>query len=432
MSTLVLLVGMNPLPIWVVFDAINQPDAPTDLRPDRVLLLFSKATEGTAVRLRDRMKKTVHTVMGPSLDPRDSMSIRRDIDKTLHAMPADALIHVNYTGGTKEMAVSAYAATTAYVAKKSDVSAVFSYLDPDSFRLRVNDRQTYPHGSRDLRSTVRLPLNDLLALHNWERAPEQSVSPFVQSWSKTTQAIWETVGNNEMAMSSFQQWVKAVFSKPDGTRRGTPSLREETLFIYPTDPHLTRVLNAMCSETPLPSSPTSLTWSQFFERFGSRNSDSRSSLWKEFAGYFHGKWMEYWLHSQIERLAPSGDISDLAQNVEVVPNGGGTKVELDVVMTRGYQFYLFSCSTAVNRSHLKNKGFEALRRSQQFGGDEAQAVLVTLRPYQAQGDDASVKNLRQDLSLSGEPDRRLRVWGIDELRNLDQVWRDMWEDGGAQ
>ena len=77
---------------------------------------------------------------------------------------------------------------------------------------------------------------------------------------------------------------------------------------------------------------------------------------------------------------------------------------------------------------VKSKGFEVRQRSQQFGGDEARAILVTLLPEVGRrDDDASVANLRTDLVSEDEQDSRMRVWGIKELREVEHTWGSLVE-----
>jgi len=51
---------------------------------------------------------------------------------------------------------------------------------------------------------------------------------------------------------------------------------------------------------------------------------------------------------------------------------------VDIVATKGYNVYLFSCTTAYKKNIVKTKFFEAEKRATQIGGIGAKAVLVSL------------------------------------------------------
>lgn len=100
---------------------------------------------------------------------------------------------------------------------------------------------------------------------------------------------------------------------------------------------------------------------------------------EDFCKWLDGAWLESYVLHIVQNLP------DEVRPQEVF-HGVKTKeidFELDVVAVRGYQPFVFSCTTAGERSALKLKLFEAILRARQIGGDQARVALVYLqRPPQ--------------------------------------------------
>ena len=88
------------------------------------------------------------------------------------------------------------------------------------------------------------------------------------------------------------------------------------------------------------------------------------------------------------------------------------RFEVDVVAIRGYQLFLFSCTTQTDRGtrgQLKLKLLEASVRATQLGGDEARVALVCC------ADDA--RGLQNEMRMELESNR-IRVFGLEHLADL--------------
>jgi hypothetical protein len=389
------------------------------------LLVHSNDNVDTAGELEARIRALNVPVKRIPLDnARDRNDVMAKVLKGYADYASGHRIHLNYTGGTKEMVVSAYAATKQTEAR-SPTAALFSYLDVSRHCLRW-----YSDGdsgmSADLRTTVHVGLGELLALHRRELDRDPPSSP---RWPSAADAIFRLHAEDGEGKEAYKIWRWREFisdgaqdaparpSDVNGSLLPGNKLRSRRIIHLPFDERLRGFREALAKDASIPLDATEVAWEHFLSP--GANGDRKNKEAKEVAGFFHGKWLESWLWSGLEHVTGNrpgwqltGNVEARRRKVSVPP------AELDVVLIVGYQLYVFSCTTASSRDLIKNKGFEVLRRSQQFGGDEAHAFLVTLLPDEASGQDASVRNLRADLVDDGVGEGNLAIWGVAELINL--------------
>jgi hypothetical protein len=88
--------------------------------------------------------------------------------------------------------------------------------------------------------------------------------------------------------------------------------------------------------------------------------------------------------------------------------------EIDVAVILGYQLVAISCYAGSSAQTAKQKGFEAIHRARQLGGNEALAILVCL----VKREDAKEveKELDAQARTFGVP---IRVWYKNEIQNID-------------
>lgn len=176
MTTLVLLVGRNPLPnavsaLWLQ----RQPGV------DTVLLMHSPEVFGEAQRTRTLMKG--HGLAEPSIflisvNPAYSANTTAEkIKDSVGRYAPKTDLHINYTGGTKAMGLGARRAAEALASGHPSVT--LSYLDDRPGRHYLRECKLNQEGSisawtsnppaseapSDLRNRVALGLDELLDLH---------------------------------------------------------------------------------------------------------------------------------------------------------------------------------------------------------------------------------------------------------------------------
>lgn len=162
---LLLLVGSNPLPNAVAGKLLAAPGG-------KITLIHSRDGFPLAQRLEkwfqnvDISLKEVKESEAASVEEKVSEAIEqyeRDHTSTNPVHPAR--VGLNYTGGTKVMAVHAYRVLEQW-AKKHERKAVFSYLDARTLQMRFEQVDGGPAIPVSL--AVEIGIHDLLTLHGWE------------------------------------------------------------------------------------------------------------------------------------------------------------------------------------------------------------------------------------------------------------------------
>ncbi|MGI8912226.1 MAG: hypothetical protein ACR2JY_00300 [Chloroflexota bacterium] len=421
MSVLVLLVGMNPLPNWVVFKSLIAPGVPKHLVPDSVLLVHSsnpadKNSADVAENLRKQVDASGVTARKVALnDPRDGKAVRSTVLAAVRREAKDTEVHLNYTGGTKEMAVSAYAAVTKAAQDRQIRSATTSYLDVSQHRLRFDDGSFWPP-ARDLRSWVSISLRELLALHDRELLTREEMTGAAPKWQHSANAIWRLNYEAGGIAPVYRNWVHSQFAR-DGQAISIADLPDHGGFTLPAGEPLSSLATALRQDLKISDASDQITWQDLYTAFGAANKRGRKAVQDDVRKFFPGGWLEYWLRGQLAtRVARHADWP-LRHSVYARNVAGGTPCELDLVLLCGYQLFIFSCTT--DPKLAKQKAFEVIHRAQQFGGEEARPLVAV--PLDGDG----VAKLQQDVESDFGGAGNLQIWGLDQLRDLDRAWAEL-------
>ena len=181
---LVLLIGTNPLPnfvvadyflqknpniktIWLLHSEANALQAGTDKQAKNLEGLLRKRWEGKHPSLRFPLEKVSLS------DVSRAATIREDLErKMLRRWNTADEFHLNYTGGTKAMAIHAYLCLQE---RQKRGQRPFSYLDANNFRLVGDDADII---ADNLREKVQIEFADLIRLHGFERIHQDSPPQF--------------------------------------------------------------------------------------------------------------------------------------------------------------------------------------------------------------------------------------------------------------
>lgn len=128
-DTLILMVGPNCTPNYISAEM---------LRPKRIMLVFSRETEDAKDRLKNVFQHKGLAVLECFLeDAYCATDIRRDVIRALreYGIPRGPGLHLNYTGGTKAMAVHAYEAWREYAGS----DGLASYVSSTESKLNYSD-----------------------------------------------------------------------------------------------------------------------------------------------------------------------------------------------------------------------------------------------------------------------------------------------------
>ncbi|MCL4544245.1 MAG: hypothetical protein M1118_06565 [Chloroflexi bacterium] len=440
MQTLVLLVGENPLPNWVTLKALTEVEELKDYRPGQVVLLHSPETKTIAERLRTLDEKC-RQESRPEIRLVD-VGAARAPEKIHQAVKGlvdgvDGTLHLNYTGGTKAMSVTAALTLQQQLAGKRSVQYLISYLDTDSYCLRILTQDGFlpKLTTNDLRSVIQMGLDDLLQLHGLRIGPQSKCfTDDPEAREKVKRFAHELLALGEPAWQSWRCYARKT--KGDLSGKGKPNsqqeesaapqralrLDENAPFPLPEAGGIKHLGPLLLSALGFPLAVVGPTMDQLYGLFCAKKKAVRDDV----ANFVDGTWLEYFIEAGV-----NGFCSDrhphwhVARGLCALPEkeqSGQHPVdfETDVLVLAGYQLIVLSCTTALDRSLLKSKGFEVLHRARQLGGGETRAILVCLE------DEDKCRDLESDLNgalFNGSDRPPLRVWGKREVQEFAGRWQ---------
>lgn len=180
-TDLMLLVGTNPLPNYVVSKHLLKQNSGLK----HLWLIHSEERGEIGQAGTNKYAESIKKVLKSEFAERDlffemialsevssAENIVNDLEKKLvnKIGDRDFAIHLNYTGGTKSMAVHVYR----YLEYNFKNNITFSYLDGRRYRLLWDNNKNI---GEDLRNEVSLSLSNLIELHNYESLKEGGPLP---------------------------------------------------------------------------------------------------------------------------------------------------------------------------------------------------------------------------------------------------------------
>lgn len=432
---LFLLIGGNPLPVFVSAKVLAMPDG-------FVYLIHTKETSVYAENLRRVLSKSInfkpeqfHCLELNS--PADQSQIHQDLADHLSSFKflAAESLELNYTGGMKSMAVHTYEFFKEWCRKKK-LNFNFSYLDPIEGCLRFAHGENYTPPA----SECSLTLTELLALHGRKinEAEPEAVFPLVcdlladiagkpggitkiKDWNKEfTQGIkkadllsylndyYSPTGFNRSTLfpdfNALQNFLRSSFQTKSLAVSNTAFLSSPNNQ-FPLVPILGQLALA-CMDTERPNIDH---WTV----------DSLSgSLLK----FLNGGWLENYVLSCLEAISADCGIQERKRNFLFNKTAVTTDApESDVVAMQGYRLFVFSCTVKSSKEDCKLKLFEAYMRAQQIGGAEANVALVSGYPQP--------EHLREEVAEAWSESRnRIRIFGPQHLCQLKSYLKD-WFSG---
>ena len=406
---LLLLIGRNPLPNGVAAWALAAPGG-------RIYLIHTGpgGTQSVQERLKPWIEEVLRNHRGSpicipkEIDSSKPHEIYSAVQSCLNEVKPGQTIGLNYTGGTKAMAVHAY-----HALKQARPDSQFSYLDATTLELRFDPTDpTQPGGAppSSLENYPALCLEDLIRLHGWKYWPNtvpMKGVPMPQTVAKLGQVFGTPKSTSANGVRAWRTW-KSKFR--DG-RPGSISLKDlESDRRTPADlvQAMRRDLGScLCSDETFDIEQTA-------RHLGFNKA-------KDFIRYLDGSWLEGLVLEALNQLHLDYKVQDACMNVELMPDKGKQfKFEFDVVGLRGYQLFAFSCSAISEQDEdgwyrMKQKLFEAYIRARQFGGDEARVALVCATTNTV----GLQRHLQRELDLEKNT-RRIRVFGCNDLTKLPQ------------
>ncbi|MCF8011040.1 MAG: hypothetical protein K9L17_01060 [Clostridiales bacterium] len=442
-TDLVLLVGTNPLPNYVVTKYFLQSNVDIQC----IWLVYSEhtnyqqGTEELANCIKDTVIEDINKARDIKMnlvslsDVSSAIKIKNDIEKKmlskLLSNGSGHSVHLNYTGGTKAMAVHIYRE----VEKKIESKSSFSYLDARDFTLKDDNEGTI---TNDLRETLDISLETLMNLHGYERKDKNSKQDTFDN-QKVINEFKKIINNEEL--DSYLKWQnnflrknyfdekgfienKSRFLKhnklEEEDKSGWDRLRQE--FNDVTPPSVMNLLKSLPSDKSIIDENNEL----WIPDKSINKKLFKNRLKPSVNGCLAGKWLESYVENiikeniEVDEQLKLKDIP-IESNWEIKSKKGNKEFELDVIVINGYQICGISCTTGKDKGLCKEKGFEILFRVNQIGGDEARAILVT--PLS----DDRVEDLTEDLKMvSGTTEDKLLVIGQADLKE-EILWKKIKE-----
>ncbi|KAA3613929.1 MAG: hypothetical protein DWQ05_16785 [Calditrichaeota bacterium] len=376
---LFLLIGANTLPNWIAANLLLQENG-------QLYLIHSQETYVTTQQLATRFVE--HEFKQPIYidvsDGSDAQQIYRNVATAVKRI-RDGHIGLNYSGGTKVMAVQSYRAVEDELAFTNQ-SPVFSYLNARTLELCFDGK----HPLIFVGDNIQLTIKDFFYLHfgkdwAWEQSPTQQViaQPIIDELVK--------VHNRDYDYRLWKDQFKIL-----NQQKGKVTLEWHE--------RLTPLAQAIAADLPLTSTVQQVcdqqTWP--FEKP------------TQLVNWLEGKWLESYVLSVLQTNKARYGIYDFGQGLEARTTG--ERIEVDVIATKGYQFHLLSCYEGSNKNRAKEHLFEAYMRATQIGGEEACTVLIcqTEEP----------ESLEHDAALLWQAHDRIKVFGRRDLEDLADLLED--------
>jgi len=384
--------------------------------PNIIVLVHSDETKIFADKLNNEFKNFTsiqYIDLGNKED--DPKCIKDELINFLKSKSDISSIHLNFTGGKKTMAVYSYMAVYDY-ANKHHIQAIFSYLDPDKRCLVLQDGRRFPAAMHDLRDDVLLNIQTVLKLHN-----------MIVMNSGVEKPLYEGLMNK----NQFDEFVKMAVKKYYQNDRSYKDCvndicnfmrRKDIRQHWRISGKADQIIRKANDESLfLPFESISILLFSRYLPGGYYNTGEKDNFY-DFCEFIAGKWLEDFVLVTLQRLNKDGDIQveEIKKGIEA--HYAGRKTEIDVIVIKGYEMFLISCTTSQEIRFVKQKAFEALYRAEQLGGEHAKVIVVSLMYNQANRynqfrQENNLEELKKDLSqFDAARNAAENLIGINEIR----------------
>jgi Domain of unknown function (DUF1887) len=379
---LFLLIGENPLPNYVAAKLLLNQGG-------KVYLVFTKNTipQKNSLQGEDGLHKFGIKCQPVDLSDNESnaQEIYNHIQSWVKKSATEGKVGLNYTGGTKAMAVHAYRAI-----QELKPDAIFSYLDPRRLKMWINQGNQKPVKC-DV--PLQVSLEELFTLHgkylltNFPPRPK----PYLPELAAEIAKLHE---NND-SEKKWKEWCNKL----------TPIAELQGLF-----PDVAHLLGE-CLDLPQNKSLKNQAKADF-------------SNFKEFHTWLNGTWLESYVLNQIKKISDDIEIENEASQmsfnvvedinkINTTNKEGTAKFELDIAFIKGYQLFAISCTAKSKKADCKEKLFEAYLRAKELGGDEVRVALVCCYDYP--------QEIEDELARFGTRNPKVKVFGRSHLAKLDEA-----------
>lgn len=323
-----LLIGGNAIANYALIEYFKESG--DDLIPsfDKVILIYTDRTKPLAENIKKLQTEVKFLEINLQNEYRNLNRIKEIVLDVLNRHRDIKSIHLNYTGGTKPMSIGAFLAVTEFKII-DEKNKIYSDISPDSYRLTLKRGISYPQDG-SLLDNINIRIKEFYLLNNLREPKYKSE-------------------NSEMYSENFCNFLLEK------------CLNFEKEFY----------------EDLWDKDAKALNWKESLEgNFLDVDKYSSKKRFKELQKFIVGGWLEEYLFANLCEIKDKMKLTDIIWNVEA-NNRYNQNFEVDVLVTKGYNIYVFSCTTD-RKARIKQKAFEANLRAEQIGGIGAKPILVSL------------------------------------------------------
>jgi hypothetical protein len=392
---LFLLIGENPLPNYVAAKTLLAEGG-------KPYLVFTEHTQEPAKRLQEALGLGDNEMVFLDNNESNPCEIKKSIRakvKEIQDDPNNAnkkQFGLNYTGGTKAMAVHAYQALLQPRLDdpqyKLNPEPIFSYLDSRNLKILI-DQPTNPVPLDIPKEPLDFSLDKLFKLHGFKlskppktevtlRELVEAIVKHKSEWQNWCRKVLRLEARQKIelgAVKNANNETERIFELGDW--KNATELRAIALPIQELPQEITDILkhNNMVDDHECLSIKK-------IEEAGIIPKPKKNKEYpEEICKWLEGIWLEDYVLQKLKDIQEEEKeihqdeemlIDELGMSFNFPENSDISHFEFDVAFLRGYQLFALSCTTDTELGLCKLKLFEAYRRARQMGGDEARVALV--------------------------------------------------------
>ncbi|WP_445176135.1 hypothetical protein [Microcoleus sp.] len=427
---LFLLIGENPLPNYVAAKTLLAEGG-------KPYLVFTEHTQKPAERLQEALGLGENEMVSLDNNESNASEIKNTIRAKIKEIQGNEdnankkKFGLNYTGGTKAMAVHAYQALLQPRLEdpqapqyKLNPEPIFSYLDSRCLKMRI-DQTSNPNPFDIPQEYLDFSLEKLFKLHGFtlSKPPKTNVifrelvEAFVNyksEWQTWCSKVLRLEARKKIELGEVKNSndaVEKIFEL--GGWKNATELRNVALKIQ----ELPGEITALLKQNNLLDDNGCLSIPQIEQTSIIPKPKKANEYPEDICTWLEGVWLEDYVLQQLDNIKRESlqecSIDQAGMSFDFDKKSNIAEFEFDVAFLRGYQLFAISCTTDTKPGLCKLKLFEAYRRAKQLGGDEARVALVC---FCCSGNTKKVQN---DF-LAQVNDPKVKVFGINDIAQLTE------------
>jgi hypothetical protein len=409
---LFLLVGENPLPNYVSAKTLLKDGGKVYLVDTTGTNPTKPGEEGPSQRLRAILNISEKDRVPLEDYESDADEIKRIIKRKVEEIQEQdkkdypgkvKCFGLNYTGGTKAMAVHAY---QALLELNLSPKPVFSYLDPRSLTMRIDSQKpTLDLLEDQVKTRLDISFEKLFALHNlrWKPDDKPIKTPCLTDAAQDLVDLY--INQRNSVAEGYRKWCDDILAR-EAKYNNKHWLYEKQLKSVSLD-----LSNLPSPIQDLLKAKLNLSDNQLELKVAKNYGFKKFS---QFCEWLNCGWLEHYVLWQVQQIK-NVELDESAMSFHIEDSDNPTekwdKFEFDVAFRRSHQLFALSCTTAVYDNTCKEKLFEAYIRARQLGGAEARVALVCPHNDPAR--------LEKHLKILMQ-DKKIAVFGQKHLKKLSE------------